>query len=198
MWHRPARAGADRPGPSGHPAGCLPATAGHRPRPLPRLTGPPRRHLLAAITGQFDAITCRGVLNDLVQDDERDAALEAFGARCRAGGLLFLDLREAGASRQRADGQARQIEVTLDDGGRLLFTSRPRWNSGCIVVDERYQLTLRYGTTEVHEYVFTMRPWEESEIEARLDAAGFSDVQIRPGVGRRTPDRLLVTARGTR
>ena len=149
------------------------------------------------ITGDFDAITCRGVLNDLVQDDERVAALEAFGARCRVGGLLFLDLREVRASRQRADGLARQMEVTLDGGACLQFTSRPSWSSGCIVVDERYQLTFRDGTTEVHEYVFTMRPWEESEIEARLDAAGFTDVQIRPGVGRRTPDRLLVTAKRT-
>ena len=166
-----------------------------------RCPGSPAHHVdicSPAITGHFDAITCRGVLNDLVHDDERDAALEAFGARCRAGGLLFLDLREAGASRQRADGRARQVEVTIDDGGRLLFTSRPCWDSGLIVVDERYQLTLRDGTTEVHEYVFTMRPWEEIEIEARLDAAGFGDIQIRPGVGRRTPDRLLVTARRTR
>ena len=150
------------------------------------------------ITGQFDAITCRGVLNDLVHDDERVAALEAFGARCRVGGLLLLDLREARASRQRADGQARQIEVTLDDGAGLLFTSRPSWRSGRIVVDERYQLTLRDGTTKVHQYVFTMRPWEGREVEELLDAAGFTDIQTRPGVGRRTPDRILVTARRAR
>ena len=166
-----------------------------------RCPGSPAHHAdicLPGITGHFDAITCRGVLNDLVEDDERVAALEAFGARCRVDGFLFLDLREARASRERADGQARQIEVTLDDGGCMLFTSRPTWSSGCIVVHERYQLTLRDGTTNVHEYLFSMRPWEGREIEARLDAAGFTDIQTRPGAGRRTPDRLLVTARRTR
>jgi SAM-dependent methyltransferase len=165
-----------------------------------RCPGSPAHHAdicSPGITGQFDAITCRGVLNDLVHDDERDAALETFRARCRPDGLLFLDLREARASQQRADGQARHLEVTLDDGASLLFTSRPSWSSGRILIEERYQITLREGTTEVHEYTFTMRPWKRHEIEARLDGAGFTDIQTRPGVARRTGDRLFVTARRT-
>ncbi len=54
------------------------------------------------LTGPYDAITCRGVLNDLTTDKERDAALHAFARLLRPGGLLILDVREAGRSRAGA------------------------------------------------------------------------------------------------
>ena len=144
--------------------------------------------------GGFDAITCRGVLNDLVEDDERDAALASFAALLPPGGLLFLDIREADASRQRADGQVRQVDALLETGATLRFTSRPFWRSPCLVVEERYGLISSDGAWSVHDYVFAMRPWECSEIEDRLAARGFTDIQVLPGVGRRTPDRPCVVA----
>jgi hypothetical protein len=152
-------------------------------------------NVAAQFDGHFDAITCRGVLNDLVLDAERDAALESFAALCADGGVLFLDVREAGASRQRADGRLRHVEAELEDGATLRFTSRPLWSAGCVMVQERYELRLRDGTTSVHDYLFRMRPWEPGEIQAGLKASGFSRVQILPGVGRRTLDRLFVVAR---
>jgi SAM-dependent methyltransferase len=150
------------------------------------------------VHGQFEAITCRGVLNDLVLDAERDAALESFAALCADGGLLFLDVREAAAARQRADGRLRHVEVELEDGATLRFTSRPLWSANCVLVQERYELRLRDGTTSAHDYLFRMRPWEPGEIQAGLVASGFSRVRILPGVGRRTPDRLFVVARRAR
>jgi hypothetical protein len=40
-----------------------------------------------------------------------------------------------------------------------------------------------------------MRPWSPQEIRERLTGAGFSGIEIRPGVGRTTGDRLFVFAR---
>ncbi|NHA70271.1 class I SAM-dependent DNA methyltransferase [Phycicoccus flavus] len=143
-----------------------------------------------------DAVACRGVLNDLLTDEERSAALSSFAAALRPGGVLVLDVREAAAARIRADGVERITEVDLPDGGRLRFTSRPTWQDGRIVVDERHVVTDAGGrvTTE-HRHTFTMRPWTGDELTAHLTAAGLTDVTVRPGVGRRTADRLLVTAR---
>ena len=39
-----------------------------------------------------------------------------------------------------------------------------------------------------------MRPWTEDELVRRLTAAGFHDIEVGPGAGRKTPDRLLVIA----
>ena len=82
--------------------------------------------------------------------------------------MLALDLRESRGSQERADGQWRRREVDLADGSHLRFGSRPTWAEGKIVVEERY---------------------------VRLLEAGYHDVAITSGVGRRTDDRYLVVAR---
>lgn len=146
-------------------------------------------------TRKFDAITCRGVLNDLTEDDERDAALNSFAALTRHRGVLLLDVRESEESQRRADGRWRAASGRLPDGSRLIFSSRPTWRAGCIVVDERYELvSTPTGGSEVHEYRFEMRPWTKQELRARLSEAGFVNIEIHPGIGRRTPDRLFVVA----
>ncbi len=142
----------------------------------------------------FDAVTCRGVLNDLVTDAERDAALTSFGRVLRPGGLLFLDVREAEASRTRADGSPRRRTVTLGDGASLAFVSRPRWQDGRLLVAETYELTTPGGAVSAHDYDFEMRPWAAAELRERLTTAGFDVPEVRAGVGRRTPDRLFVVA----
>jgi SAM-dependent methyltransferase len=142
----------------------------------------------------FDAVTCRGVLNDLVLDDERAAVFGSFASLCRAGGLLFLDVREATASAARATGEVQRRAVDLPDGRRLAFTSRPVWSDGRIRVEEGYELTAADGRRTSHAYAFEMRPWRRDELRDHLGAAGFTRVEIGPGVGRRTPDRLFVVA----
>lgn len=148
-----------------------------------------------AITGPFDAVTSRGVLNDLLTDRERADAVRSFARITRIGGLLVLDVREAAMSQQRAYGSARTTDVDLPDGSHLRFVSRPTWNAGRIVVEERYELDVGSGAPIVSEYLFEMRPWTRGEMHALLTSVGYENIKIRAGVGRRTPDRLLVTAR---
>ena len=47
---------------------------------------------------------------------------------------------------------------------------------------------------EVHAYTFEMRPWARAELVDRLAGSGFGNVEIGPGAGRRTGDRLFVVA----
>ena len=143
---------------------------------------------------QYQAVTCRGVLNDMLADTDRDAALRGFAASLRAGGLLFLDVREERGSRDRADATPRRRTVQLAPDTHLEFTSTVTWNAGLLHVHEQY--TLRRGQQPADEstYDFVMRPWTKDELVRRLTAAGFHDIEIRPGVGRRTPDRLLAIA----
>lgn len=145
----------------------------------------------------FDAVACRGVLNDLVLDDEREVVFGSFAALCDRRGLLFLDVREAKASASRATGQVQQKTVSLPDGRRLVFESRPAWTDGRIVVEERYELTGPDGQSMTHEYIFEMRPWARDELSDHLAAHGFANVEMRPGVGRHTADRLFVFAERT-
>jgi len=146
-----------------------------------------------ALSGPFDVITCRGVLNDLVSDEERDTALRSFARLLRPGGLLALDVREANRSRAGADGRPRTKTTTLSSGAVVTFTSRTTWRDDRLAVAERHEEVDSQGTTRVHEYLFTMRPWPVEEVHNRLTSAGFGDVVVGPGVGGRT-DRLFITA----
>ena len=83
-----------------------------------------------AIDAAFDAVMCRGVLNDLVLDEEREAAFDSFAALCDPGGLLLLDVREAAASARRADGQTRRSTASLplgDDEQPVVGTTAHSW-----------------------------------------------------------------------
>jgi SAM-dependent methyltransferase len=149
-----------------------------------------------ALLGPFDAVVARGVLNDLLTDRERADALRAFAGLTRAGGVLVLDVRETAMSRQRADGTWRTTDADLPDGSHLRFVSRPTWNEGRIVVEERYELDGGHSEApEVSEFLFEMRPWARDEMQRLLASVGYRRIEMHDGVGRRTPDRLLVTAR---
>lgn len=137
-----------------------------------------------ALPRRYAAVTCRGVLNDLITDADRDAALRAMAGCLQPGGLLLLDVRESEGSRVRADGQPRRRSVP-----GLTFTATTTWRDGLLDVEEEYESPEgRSG------YRFTMRPWTEEEMRARLARAGFRSVDIGAGVGRRTADRLFVVA----
>ena len=143
----------------------------------------------------FDAITCRGVLNDLTTDAEREAALYSFATMLAPHGLLALDVREAETSRCRADDQPKRTEVQIGDDARIVFTSTTGWSGGLMIIDETHELFDAAAAPARTVNTFTMRPWTIDELNRRLRGAGFGEVMIRPGVGRRTADRLFVTAR---
>jgi 2-polyprenyl-3-methyl-5-hydroxy-6-metoxy-1,4-benzoquinol methylase len=55
----------------------------------------------ASFPGLFDAIICRGVLNDFVKDGDRSTIFQNFSAWLRPGGNLIFDVRESTKTRGR-------------------------------------------------------------------------------------------------
>lgn len=142
----------------------------------------------------YQAVMCRGVLNDMTTDAERDAVLRALANALADGGLLLLDVRESEGSRRRADGIPRHRAVDLGEQGTLQFTHTATWQEGRIHVLEESELQQPGSPPGRRVFDFTMRPWSVQELRERLGKAGFGNIDIGPAVGRVTGDRLFVTA----
>jgi SAM-dependent methyltransferase len=147
-----------------------------------------------AASRKYQAVTCRGVLNDMTTDAERDAALRGLRGALSGGGMLMLDVREPEGSRRRADGVRRHRTADLGARGVLEFASTVTWEAGLLHVVEDYQLRMPGSPAGHCRFDFVMRPWSPQEIRERLTAAGFGRVEVGPGVGRTTGDRLFVLA----
>ena len=74
-------------------------------------------------TARYAAILCRGVLNDIIDDDRRDAVFAAFARALRPHGTLILDVREWGASAERKTREPLFRKRVSTDRGELTFTS---------------------------------------------------------------------------
>lgn len=144
---------------------------------------------------RYQAVTCRGVLNDMTTDTERDAVLRAFAGALCDDGMLMLDVREPDGSQRRADGVRRHRTADLDARGILELASTVTWEAGYLHVVEDYHLRTPGAPANHRRFDFTMRPWSPEEIRERLSVAGFSHIDIGPGVGRTSDDRLFVFAR---
>lgn len=143
---------------------------------------------------EYDAVACRGVLNDMTTDEERESVIASLTTCLRPGGLLFLDVREAEASRLRADGGRRCVVADLGEKGELRFSTRTSWQRGLLRVEERYELVDDGRVTQESTYDFIMRPWSKAELSSVLRRNGLRRIDITGGVGRRTADRLFVVA----
>ena len=142
----------------------------------------------------YQAVVSRGVLNDMITDEDRDAVLTSFAAALRPNGVVVLDVRDADGSRQRADGVSRSRTVDLGIEGRLTFTSATTWRDGKLHVAEQYLLTPPDAPSQQSEFAFIMRPWSADELLSRMGNAGFRNITIAPGAGRLSGDRFFVTA----
>jgi len=79
--------------------------------------------ILATPSARYDAILCRGVLNDIVDDDRRDAVFAAFGRTLRPRGVVILDVREWRASAERKTREPLFRKRVSTDRGELTYTS---------------------------------------------------------------------------
>ena len=117
-----------------------------------------------------DAVLCRGVLNDLTQDVDRQHGLESLWEMLRPGGLLLISVREIEKTRAR---YAREPVITRSDGGAF-FRAEARFVGDIVVVDE----TLSSADARAY-YRFEMKPWSLTEVDERTAAAGFTRVERR-------------------
>jgi SAM-dependent methyltransferase len=126
----------------------------------------------------YDGILCRGVLNDLLEDHDRQEVFFSFARVLRPAGVLILDVREWHGSvhRKRRDPV---FETTVDTTrGRLNFRSLteldPRQRRLLIVE----QHTLKTNDAETSSsYHFIMRCWTQEELYYHLTQAGFNAIE---------------------
>lgn len=117
-----------------------------------------------------DGVLCRGVLNDAIEDEARQAAVDSLFEMLRPGGLLVLSVREVEKTRAR---YSREPVLTRSADG-VFFRTEARFVGDAVVVDE----TVSSDSARA-EYRFEMRPWSLTEVDERVAAAGFTRVERR-------------------
>jgi len=145
-----------------------------------------------------DAVLCRGVLNDFLEDAGRDAVLRSFAGALRAGGVLLLDVRDweaTAAMRSRQPEAMRQVQTPR---GPLAFRTVTRLDAATqrIVIAETHVLATAAGEREAH-FEFTMRCWSRGELAGRLDRAGFAAIEYATDYAAGTAgraDRIVAVA----
>jgi glycine/sarcosine N-methyltransferase len=154
---------------------------------------------LPAAPPQYDAILCRGVLNDLVDDRTRRDAFQAFAGGLVSGGAVVLDVREWEATARRKTREPVHERTVRTVHGTLTFRSETRLDYATrrLLITERHLLTSPERTTSA-DYDFVMRCWTRAELDALVGAAGFTAVEYLASFDRASPmgstDRLVVVA----
>jgi len=117
-----------------------------------------------------DGVLCRGVLNEVTEDEDRQQALDSLFQMLRPGGLLVLSVREIEKARVR---YGREPVVTRSEGG-VFFRSEARVLGDVVAVEE----TISSEDARA-DFRFDMRPWSLSEVDDRAAAAGFTRIERR-------------------
>jgi SAM-dependent methyltransferase len=149
--------------------------------------------------GRYDAILCRGVLNDVVEDDVREGVLKTFGWALRPSGVLILDVREWEASALRKDREPIFRKSVDTDRGRLTFTSVTELDrqNRRLLLSERHVL-IEESQERSSDYQFVMQCWTREELECGLAKGGFDSVAYfgayDAAVEVGSTDRLVVVA----
>jgi len=143
------------------------------------------------------AVLCRGVLNDLLLEDERRRAFEQFSSWLPPDGILLADVREWESTAARYANNSTNRTTVRNDRCELRFETETTLNPDerLMLVRERY-IGVVDGVELEDTYDFAMRCWTKDEICDYAATAGFQDVQLRAGqqVGI-APDRIQVVAR---
>ena len=148
----------------------------------------------------FDAVLCRGVLNDLLDDASRAAALIALAGALRPRGTLVMDVREWDGSVRRKTIDPVFEKTVNTPRGTLTFRSVTHLDHQTrqLYISERHALKTSGGDENVSTYDFVMRCWTREELQSRLTAAGFESVEYFGGYARETKvgaaDRIVAVA----
>jgi SAM-dependent methyltransferase len=133
--------------------------------------------LLDLPPARYDAILCRGVLNDFVDADARQRVFNAFGSALRPGGVLILDVREWEATKERKLREPLFRKSVVTGRGTLTFTSYTDvdMDNQQLILSESHALVDDAGEHSSN-YQFVMRCWTSAELDRALERAGFGDI----------------------
>jgi len=147
----------------------------------------------------FGVVLCRGVLNDVLEDDARQAAFRAFARVLLDGGAVVLDVRDWDETVRRKTADPVHVRTVETAQGRLTFRSATRLEAAThrMRIDERHVLEAG-GATRTETHTFTMRGWTRAELEQRLAEAGFARPECHgayaDGVPLGATDRIVAVA----
>jgi len=157
--------------------------------------------ILAMPAAPYDAILCHGVLNDIINDAERQAVFDRFVHVLQPQGVLILDVRKWDASAELKVREPLFRKRVSTDRGELTFTSITALDPEHrrLNISEQHALVVG-GEERVSEYRFVMRCWTGDELRSMLAWCGFRnvsyfgayDAKVEAGV----TDRLIAVAGG--
>jgi SAM-dependent methyltransferase len=148
---------------------------------------------------RYDAILCRGVLNDFIDDASRLEVFTSFAGALRPDGVLIFDVREWETTNERKQREPVFRKSVDTDRGKLTFTSITEVDPDTrqLLISERHTLV---GDASEHsaQFHFVMRCWTRSELDFALSSGGFGRVAYfgayDPAVEAGATDRLIVVA----
>jgi SAM-dependent methyltransferase len=156
--------------------------------------------LLDGPLSRYDAILCRGVLNDFLDESDRASVFAVFNRALRPNGVLVLDVREWARTAARKARQPIFRKTVATERGTLTFTSVTELNANDrqLVLTERHTLN-DHGHERSSDYRFVMQCWTRDELDLYLTRSGFMAptcfgayaVDVAAG----TTDRLVAVAR---
>ena len=148
---------------------------------------------------EYDAILCRGVLNDLLDETSRQEVFLSFAHALRPRGVLILDVRDWDETARRKALEPVFEKTVETHRGQLSFCSQTRLDHPRrrLLVTEQH--TLRTESVEtISTYEFTMQCWTKEELNHYLAAAGFGLIELFGDYHRAIPfgarDRLVCVA----
>jgi SAM-dependent methyltransferase len=150
-------------------------------------------------SSRYAAILCRGVLNDIIEDDARNTVFAAFAGALQPNGALILDVREWTASAERKIREPLFRKRVSTDRGELTFTSVTALDpeNRQLLISERHEL-IDGDEERVSDYSFVMRCWQRAELDELLARHGFGKISCLgaydAGVAIGATDRLVVVA----
>ena len=156
-------------------------------------------NILGLPARQYDAILCRGVLNDFVDDGDRRGVFVEFAGALRPGAVLVLDVREWEMTALRKSREPLFRKSVSTEHGKLTFTSLTQLDpdNRSLRISERH--TLDDGCEErSYDHSFVMRCWTQNELDSYLRASAFTSVDwfgaYSPEVAPGSTDRLVAVA----
>jgi SAM-dependent methyltransferase len=148
---------------------------------------------------RYSGILSRGVLNDILADDEREAVFASFANALQPRGVLVLDVREWHTSAERKAREPLFRKRVCTDRGDLTFTSVSALDPAkrCLVLSESHVLA-HEGNERVSNHQFVMRCWERDELHKILTRHGFARLSFfgayDPAIAAGATDRLVTVA----
>ena len=124
---------------------------------------------------KFDAVLCRGVLNDITDISERKKVFNEFAEVLLTGGMIILDVREWNESvklKKESPLFEKKVEI---DGELLEFRATTRLDEGnhLLLVKEEHRYKGNIDT-----YNFVMKCWTKGELLTVMNCSGFSNIEF--------------------